>query len=163
MLVCNALRSSTQCTILAALVFILPSEAAHHPVVHYVGQRRVVVLGGYGGLEDQSWKLHQTYQPFAHYVPRGTKVESSAKSGPSPPFQDAAVAAYIADIRASRSILGVSMTRTRTKQTLASPAIAESGFPKTGDRISKSIPAKSPKQTTNAEIAREFGASLLPR
>ena len=42
-------------------------------------QRGVVALGGHGGSEDQSWK-HQTYLPFAHFAPLGTRAASSVRS-----------------------------------------------------------------------------------
>ncbi len=59
----------------------LPSEAAQHPVICCVRQRRVVVVGGRGGSEDRLWK-HQTYLPCEHFALLGTYDVSSDRSDP---------------------------------------------------------------------------------
>ena len=54
------------------------SDATQHPVIRWHRQRRVVVVGGHGGSEDQSWK-HQTYRPFVRFARLGTRVASSGR------------------------------------------------------------------------------------
>ena len=58
------------------------SEAVQKLVICWFGQRRVGVVGGRGGSEDQSCK-HQTYLPFARFAPLGTRGASSVRSDPS--------------------------------------------------------------------------------
>src|SRR6056297_81641 len=60
------------------------SNAAQHSRGTVSCQRRVVVVGGCGGSEDQSWK-HQTYLPFARFAPLGTRAGLSVRNDHSSP------------------------------------------------------------------------------
>ena len=57
----------------------LTSDATQHLVIKCSRQRRLVVVGGIGGLADQSWK-HQTYLPFAHFAQPGTRIVSLVRN-----------------------------------------------------------------------------------